>query len=51
MNSPQLQRGVFLALLAVVTAAFIWIRLPFFGAVMWGVAFAIIFTPIYKWLK
>lgn len=51
MNSPQLQRGVFLALLAVVTAAFIWILLPFFGAVMWGVAFAIIFTPIYKWLK
>lgn len=51
MNSPQLQRGVFLALLAVVTAAFIWILLPFFGAVMWGVAFAIIFTPIYKWLR
>ena len=51
MNSPQLQRGVFLALLAVVTAAFIWILLPFFGAVMWGVAFAIIFTPLYKWLK
>ena len=48
MNSPQLQRGVFLALLAIVTAAFIWILLPFFGAVMWGVAFAIIFTPIYK---
>ncbi|MGJ7580802.1 AI-2E family transporter [Variovorax sp. RHLX14] len=51
MNSPQLQRGVFLALLAVVTAAFIWILLPFFGAVMWGVAFAIIFTPLYKWLR
>ncbi|MGI4779002.1 MAG: AI-2E family transporter [Janthinobacterium lividum] len=51
MNSPQLQRGVFLALLAIVTAAFIWILLPFFGAVMWGVAFAIIFTPLYKWLN
>ena len=51
MNSPQLQRGVFLALLGVVTAAFIWILLPFFGAVMWGVAFAIIFTPLYKWLR
>ncbi|RYF45621.1 MAG: AI-2E family transporter, partial [Comamonadaceae bacterium] len=48
MNSPQLQRGVFLALLAVVTAAFIWVLLPFFGAVMWGVAFAILFTPLYK---
>ncbi|RZI93542.1 MAG: AI-2E family transporter [Variovorax sp.] len=48
MNSPQLQRGVFLTLLAVVTAAFIWVLLPFFGAVMWGVAFAILFTPLYK---
>ncbi|RZL67527.1 MAG: AI-2E family transporter [Variovorax sp.] len=48
MNSPQLQRGVFLTLLAAVTAAFIWVLLPFFGAVMWGVAFAILFTPLYK---
>ena len=48
MTSPQLQRGVFLALLAAVTAAFIWVLLPFFGAVMWGVAFAILFTPLYK---
>ena len=50
MNSPQLQRGVFLALLAVVTAAFVWVLLPFFGAVLWGVALAILFTPLYKWL-
>jgi predicted PurR-regulated permease PerM len=48
MNTPQLQRGVFLALLAAVTAAFIWVLLPFFGAVMWGVALAILFTPLYK---
>jgi predicted PurR-regulated permease PerM len=50
MNSPQLQRGVFLALLAAVTAAFVWVLLPFFGAVLWGVALAILFTPLYKWL-
>jgi predicted PurR-regulated permease PerM len=48
MNSPQLQRGVFLALLAVVTVAFLWVLLPFFGAVLWGVALAILFTPLYK---
>ncbi len=48
MNSPQLQRGVFIALLAVVTAAFIWVLLPFFGAVLWGVALAILFNPLYK---
>ena len=50
MNSPRLQHGVFLALLAAVTAAFIWVLMPFFGAVMWGVALAILFTPLYKWL-
>jgi predicted PurR-regulated permease PerM len=48
MNSPQLQRGVFLALLVIVTAAFFAILVPFFGAVLWGVALAILFTPLYK---
>lgn len=48
MNSPALQRGTFLFLLAVVTVAFGWILFPFFGAVMWGVALAILFTPIYR---
>ncbi|MDM0076971.1 AI-2E family transporter [Variovorax sp. J2P1-59] len=48
MNSPALQRGTFLFLLAVVTIAFGWILLPFSGAVMWSVALAILFTPIYR---
>jgi predicted PurR-regulated permease PerM len=48
MNSPDLQRKVFLFLLAAVTAAFFWILLPFFGAVLWAVALAILFTPLYK---
>ena len=48
MNSPGLQRGTFLFLLAVVTVAFGWVLLPFFGAVMWGVALAILFNPIYR---
>ena len=50
MNSHQLQRGVFLALLLAVTAAFVWVLMPFFGAVMWGVALAILFTPLYNLL-
>ncbi|MDN4590701.1 AI-2E family transporter [Xenophilus aerolatus] len=49
MNSPSLQRGVFLALLFAVTAAFCWILMPFFGAVFWGMALAILFTPLYRW--
>ncbi|KWT70693.1 MULTISPECIES: AI-2E family transporter [unclassified Variovorax] len=48
MNSPELQRAVFLFLLAAVTVAFFWILLPFFGAVLWAVALAILFTPLYK---
>ena len=48
MNSPDLQRTVFLFLLAAVTAAFFWILLPFFGAVLWAIALAILFTPLYK---
>jgi len=50
MNSPALQRAVFLFLLATVTLAFGWILLPFFGAVMWAVALAILFTPSYRWM-
>ncbi|WP_225785084.1 AI-2E family transporter [Xenophilus sp. Marseille-Q4582] len=48
MNTPQVQRGFFLLLLVAVTAAFFWILQPFFGAVLWGVALAILFTPLYK---
>jgi len=48
MNSPALERGIFLTLLALVTIAFGWILFPFFGAVMWAVALAILFTPIYR---
>ena len=48
MNSPDLQRTVFLFLLAAVTAAFFWILMPFFGAVLWAIALAILFTPLYK---
>ena len=48
MNSPGLQRGAFLLLLAIVTIAFGWILVPFAGAVLWGVALAILFTPLYR---
>lgn len=48
MISPQLQRGFFLFLLATVTVAFLWILVPFGGAVLWGVALAILFNPLYK---
>ena len=54
MNSPNLQRGFFLLLLAAITVGFAWILMPFFGAVLWGVSLAILFTPafrrIHRWM-
>lgn len=51
MNTPQLERGFFLMLLAAVTLAFFWILLPFSGTVLWSVAFAILFSPVYRWMR
>ncbi|MEP6605854.1 MAG: AI-2E family transporter [Nitrosospira sp.] len=48
MNSPELQQKAFLLLLIVVTLAFGWILLPFYGAVFWGAILAIIFAPFYR---
>ena len=48
MRTPQLERGAFLLLLSAITVAFCWVLLPFAGAVMWSVALAILFTPIYR---
>ena len=48
MRTSQLERGAFLLLLAAVTVAFCWVLLPFAGAVMWSVALAILFTPVYR---
>src|SRR5690606_26400151 len=31
-----------------VTALFAWLTLPYFGAVLWGVVAAILFTPLYR---
>ena len=48
MNSPELQQKAFLLLLIVVTLAFGWILLPFYGAVFWCAILAIIFAPFYR---
>src|SRR5687768_9915494 len=50
MNSPELQQKAFLLLLIVISLAFGWILLPFFGAIFWGFVLAIIFVPFYRWL-
>jgi len=50
MNTPFLQRAVFLLLLCAVTIAFAVILLPFFGAVFWAVVLAVLFAPLHRWL-
>jgi predicted PurR-regulated permease PerM len=48
MNTPALQAKAFLLLLAIVTVAFGWILMPFFGAIFWGAVLAILFAPFHR---
>jgi predicted PurR-regulated permease PerM len=48
MNSAELQQRTFLVLLIAVSLAFIWILLPFYGAVFWASVLAIIFRPFHR---
>lgn len=50
MHTPELQRKVFLFLLAAVTVAFGGILWPFYGAVFWSVILALLFSPLHRWL-
>ncbi|MEJ5865885.1 AI-2E family transporter [Pseudomonas farsensis] len=48
MNQTVLQNKALTVLLAVVTIAFIWILLPYFGAIFWAVILAILFAPLQR---
>jgi predicted PurR-regulated permease PerM len=48
MNHSDLQAKAFLLLLALVTIAFGWILMPFFGAIFWGTILAILFAPFHR---
>ncbi|OYU81023.1 MAG: AI-2E family transporter, partial [Burkholderiales bacterium PBB5] len=37
-------------LLAVSALALGWILLPFYGAILWALIIAMLFTPVYRWL-
>lgn len=51
MNNSRLYFRSFLFLLIAVTAAFIWVLLPFYGAIFWGAILAIIFQPLQRRLE
>jgi predicted PurR-regulated permease PerM len=42
----SLEDGGFVALVALVTLGFAWLLLPYFGAILWGLVAAIVFTPL-----
>ena len=50
MSHSELHWKTFLALLLVVSIAFGWVLLPFYGAVFWGTVLAILFEPFYRQL-
>ncbi|UVW27122.1 AI-2E family transporter [Massilia sp. H6] len=47
MTQFTLPQNSFLLLLGLVTMAFVWILLPFSGAVFWGIVLAIVFAPLH----
>ena len=47
-RSSTLEDKVFLYLLVAVSIAFVWVLLPFYGAVFWGAIFALMFRPLFK---
>lgn len=42
MNETALQNKALAVLLALVTIAFVWILLPYYGAIFWAVVLAIL---------
>ena len=48
MPSTVLQMRTFLILLVTVSAAFLWLLMPFAGAVFWAVVLAILFIPLQR---
>jgi len=40
----------FLLLLAIVSIAFIWLFIPFYGAIFWGTILAVLFAPCHRYL-
>jgi predicted PurR-regulated permease PerM len=46
MPKATIQRFSFLALVISVTAAFVWLLLPYYGAILWAVILAILFDPL-----
>lgn len=47
----KIQAFGFLIAVVLVTIAFIWLLLPYYGAILWAVILAILFQPLQRWLE
>ena len=47
----RLENQSFLLLLVAVTLAFAWILTPYYGAILWAIAAAVIFAPLNRELQ
>ncbi len=47
-NTPAMQRRFFVTLLVLVTAAFLAVLFPFYGAVFWALVLAMLFAPLQR---
>lgn len=48
MDETALHQKTFLLLIILVSLAFGWVLLPFFGAVFWAAVLAVVFMPVYR---
>lgn len=51
MMNVRTEEKTFILLLTLVSIAFVWLLLPFYGAVFWGTILAIIFQPVQRWVE
>ena len=51
MARTKIQEFAFLATLALVTVAFVWLLSPYYGAILWAVILAILFDPLQRGLE
>ncbi|GAA4534405.1 AI-2E family transporter [Chelativorans composti] len=48
--SRTVQDNSFMVMVVLVTIAFIWLLLPFYGALLWAAILALLFHPLQRWL-
>jgi len=48
MPKATFQTLSFIAVVVLVTAAFVWLLLPYYGAILWAVVLAVLFNPIHR---